>query len=248
MTAPALEFFVFPDRGGFLWIFSLYCVEIILMDSLPEEENQSNLEVFWIAYKVPLILGAVSISFIILSLVLLVKSTQTTTPIQFSSSDDVAGTASASLRVSIVDVEGAVANPGTYSLASDARVEDAIEAAGGLTSGADEKYIAKNINRAMKVSDGMKVYIPETGDGASQDATSHNLGTVVATPGTSSQNSAFVSVNMASKDELDSLPGVGPVTAQKIIDNRPYATLEDLVTKKAIGSSLYEKLKNQLSL
>jgi competence protein ComEA len=94
----------------------------------------------------------------------------------------------------------------------------------------------------MKVADGMKVYIPVIGE------TSHNLGTVVATPGTSSQNGVFVSVNMASKDQLDSLAGVGPVTAQKIIDNRPYQTLEDLVTKKAIGPSLFEKLKNSLSL
>jgi competence protein ComEA len=94
----------------------------------------------------------------------------------------------------------------------------------------------------MKVSDGMKAYIPFMGD------TSHNLGTVVATTGTSSQNGVFVSVNIASKDKLDSLAGVGSVTAQKIIDNRPYATLEDLVTKKAIGPSLFEKLKNQLSL
>lgn len=213
------------------------------MDSLPENESQSNLELFWIAYKVPLILGAVSISVIIVSLVLLVKSTQTTTSIQFSTHDaEVAGTQSASLKTLVVDVEGAVVNPGIYTLPASARVEDAIGAAGGVARGADDAYVAKNINRAMKVADGMKVYIPTL------DETSHNLGTVVAMPGTSSQNDGIVSVNMASKDELDLLPGVGPVTAQKIIDNRPYATLDDLVTKKAIGPSLFEKLKNQLSL
>jgi competence protein ComEA len=212
------------------------------MDSLPEDNSQSNPEAFWIAYKVPLILGAVSISVIILSLVLLVKSTQTATPIQFRTSGDTQGTVSASLKSLVVDVEGAVGKPGIYTLSAGARVEDAIQAAGGVANTADEEYIAKNINRAMKVADGMKVYIPVIGE------TSHNLGTVVATPGTSSQNGVFVSVNMASKDQLDSLAGVGPVTAQKIIDNRPYQTLEDLVTKKAIGPSLFEKLKNSLSL
>ena len=53
---------------------------------------------------------------------------------------------------------------------------------------------------------------------------------------------------MASQSELESLPDVGPVTAVKIIDNRPYGSLEDLVAKKAMGQSLYDKLKSQLTL
>jgi competence protein ComEA len=78
-------------------------------------------------------LGAVSISLIIFSLVLLVKSTQTTTRIQFTSHDtSVAGTASASLKTLVVDVEGAVVNPGVYALSCRARVEDALQAAGGI--------------------------------------------------------------------------------------------------------------------
>jgi competence protein ComEA len=183
---------------------------------------------------------------------LLVKSTQTTIPIQFTTHDaEVAGTQSASLKTLTVDVEGAVVNPGIYTLPASARVEDAIQAAGGIGRSADDAYVAKNINRAMKVADGMKVYIPTL------DETSYNGDSYVRPSGTSynlgngtdgqSQNT-LISVNMASKDELDLLPGVGPVTAQKIIDNRPYATLDDLVTKKAIGPSLFEKLKNQLSL
>jgi competence protein ComEA len=80
----------------------------------------------------------------------------------------------------------------------------------------------------------MKLYIPTI----EESQTSHNLDTVVATPGASSQNGAVVSVNSASLSELDLLPGVGPVTAQKIIDNRPYTSLEELVSKKAIGPSL----------
>jgi len=131
----------------------------------------------------------------------------------------------------------------------------AIGAAGGLINNADKDYVAQNINRAMKVADGMKIYVPtidETSHNSDSNGiintTSHNFGSVVVTPGTSSQNGSYVSVNMASKDQLDSLPGVGPVTAQKIIDNRPYASLDDLVAKKAIGPSLYAKLKNMLSL
>jgi competence protein ComEA len=225
------------------------------MEPLSGEDNQSNPASFWIAYKVPVILAAVSISVIILSLVLLVKSTQTTTPIQFTTHDaEVAGTQSASLKTVVVDVEGAVVAAGTYSLPVGARVEDAIQAAGGLANTADEEYIAKNINRAMKITDGMKVYIPVAGDTShigdcttSQGDVVQSCGVVTTSLGLS-QNATVISVNSALKDQLDSLPGVGPVTAQKIIDNRPYASLEDLVTKKAIGPSLFEKLKNQLSL
>lgn len=225
------------------------------MDPLPQGENQSSVEMFWITYKIPLIFGVISVFVIILSLVLLVKSTQMTTPIQFRTPGDTQGTVSASLKPLIVDVEGAVGSPGIYTLSAGARVEDAIQAAGGVIHTADEEYIAKNINRAMKVADGMKVYVPTVDEtshiidtNSRGDMTSYNLGAVVATPGASSQNGASISVNSASKDELDSLSGVGPVTAQKIIDNRPYQALEDLVTKKAIGPSLFEKLKNSLSL
>jgi competence protein ComEA len=225
------------------------------MTPLPESDTQSNLEVFWITYRIPLIVGAISIFVVVISLVLLVKSTQMTTPIQISRHDDVAGTASASLKTVVVDIEGAVLNPGIYSLPAGARVEDAIQAGGGLGKNADEDYIAKNINRAMKVADGMKIYVPtvnetshnlDSNGGVSE--TSHNFMPLLRSPIGSPQNGGGISVNLASKDQLDSLPGVGPVTAQKIIDNRPYQTLEDLVVKKAIGPSLFEKLKNSLSL
>ena len=178
-------------------------------------------------YKIPILLGGTSVLAIIISIVLLVKSTQTTTPIQFSS-DRTEASSAATLTV---DVEGAVVNPGVYTLPGGARVEDAIVAAGGVTEDVDVAQFAKTINRAMKLIDGAKLYIPS----------SSNVSTL-STVGN------LVSVNIASVSELDVLPGVGPVTAQKIIDNRPYQTLDDLVTKKAIGASLYEKLKNSLSL
>ena len=106
----------------------------------------------------------------------------------------------------------------------------------------------------MKVADGMKIYIPSLGEATTSyntssvktgGETSHNIN---QSDSGQSQSGAFISINMASKDQLDSLPGVGPVTAQKIIDNRPYERLEDVVTKKAIGASLFEKLKNSLTL
>ncbi len=65
---------------------------------------------------------------------------------------------------------------------------------------------------------------------------------------TTSQNGSLVNINFSSQIELDSLPGVGPVTANKIISGRPYNTLDDLVNKKVIGASLFEKIKSRLTL
>ena len=180
-------------------------------------------------YKTPILLGGISIVSIILSIVLLVKSTQTTTPIQFSS-DTTEASRSATITV---DIEGAVVNPGVYTLPAGSRVEDAIVAAGGLGSGADGDAFAKTMNRAMKLVDGGKIYVP-------------SLSSSPLSP--QFPLSPLISVNSATESELDTLPGIGPVTAQKIITNRPYQTLEELVGKKAVGAALFEKIKDKISL
>jgi competence protein ComEA len=229
---------------------------------LPDDPQDHGLIANWRSYTLPIILGSGSLFLIILSIILLIKSTQTTTPIEFSHQGMVEGvssqaSSSANLGTILVDVEGSVVRPGVVRVVAGSRVEDVIQAAGGLQNDADEVYISQNINRAMKVGDGMKIYIPSLKEtktsynpilSNASGKTSHNYGNGVATSGQPSQNGSFVSINMASKAQLETLPGVGPVTAQKIIDTRPYERLEDLVTKKAIGPSLFEKLKNMLSL
>jgi len=185
-------------------------------------------------YKIPILLGGISVFSIVVSLVLLVKSTQTAaTPIQFSSDGAEASGSALGAAIVTVDVEGAVLHPGVYTLPVDSRVEDAITAAGGLESDADEELFAKTMNRAMKLVDGGKIYVPSL--------SSSGIGSAGSV-------SNLVSVNTASQSELDTLPGVGPVTAQKIIDNRPYQTLGELVSKKAVGTALFEKIKDKMSL
>jgi len=181
------------------------------------------------AYKIPIILGATSLFTIIASIVLLVQSLQTPMPIQFSEDETASGSALGASNLA-VDVEGAVVSPGVYTLPAGSRVEDAIQAAGGLAPEADLTTLAKTINRAAKVLDGGKIFIPGHSD--AQTAPS----------------SGFVSVNTASASELETLSGIGPATAKKIIDNRPYQTFEELVSKKAISPSVFEKIKEQLSL
>jgi competence protein ComEA len=219
----------------------------------------------WRVYRVPIVLGGVSIFCVILAIILFVKSIQSSTPIYFSRMSendfrnsagiDNQGSKSANLRLIFVDIEGAVVKPGIVSLPIGSRVEDVIQLAGGLQKAADTIFVAQNINRALKVSDGMKIYIPFQNDTShiidftkQISETSHNLSPLLRPPNGGSQNGGGISINMASKDQLDTLPGVGPVTAQKIIDSRPYESLDDLVNKKAVGSALFEKIQLLLSL
>ena len=141
-----------------------------------------------------------------------------------------------------VDVSGAVVNPGVYSLPSDSRMEDALKAAGGVTQSADPAYLTKNINLAQKLSDGIKIYVPQVAEQTPEAASV--MGENVADMG---QN-ILININSASAVELDKLPGVGPARAQKIIDARPYSGIEELVTKKAVTGSVYDEIKNMVSV
>lgn len=186
-------------------------------------------------YRLPLMLVGVSIVTLGFAVLLLLKTTQHTDPIQFSSDTKTENSASQSAKLTI-DVSGAVVSPGVYTMPVGSRVIDAITVAGGFTSDADRERIAATINQASMLSDGAKVYIPIQGTPVVQ-------GEVAAAVSTKT-----ISINTASLSELDTLSGIGPVTAQKIIDNRPYTKLEDVVTKKAMGQSLFDTLKNQLTL
>ncbi len=184
-------------------------------------------------YRVPLIFIGISVITLVFAIFLFVKNTQSVEPIRFSSDEKVS---SESSRMLVIDVSGAVARPGVYTLPMGSRVIDAITIAGGITNDADVEAMAVTINQASILSDGAKVYIPVQGKTTQQGTVSQVL------------SNKTISVNTASADELDTLSGIGPATAKKIIDNRPYTSLEDLVTKKAMGQSLFDKLKNQLTL
>jgi competence protein ComEA len=221
--------------------------------------------------QVPLILASGSIICIIISVILLVKTTQTNDEIEFGSGVVEGLSTIGQIKV---DVAGEVVKPGVYSLSLDSRVEDAISSAGGLTVNADLDYVTKKINRAARVVDGGKIYIPiKSGStmshnqsyatsGEESEPVSRNLGGIDTISQASSQNGAgknigydsstetnnLISINDATVNELDTLPGIGPVTAQKIIDNRPYQVLEELLTKKAVGKSVYSKIISLISL
>jgi competence protein ComEA len=139
-----------------------------------------------------------------------------------------------------VHVLGAVAHPGVYELYPGARVEQALEAAGGLLETAD----LTRVNLAQRLRDEMQVFVPSKASGA---GLSGGLGSLPA----SGDGTKKVNVNLASADELEALPGIGPVLAQRIVQyreqNGPYNGPEDLVKVRGISRSMVERLANQIS-
>lgn len=138
----------------------------------------------------------------------------------------------------VVDISGAVSSPGVYALEEGSRIKDILILASGLSAEADRDWISKNLNLAQKLSDGSKIYIPAKGE-ASLSKTS-NVGLV--------SSEGLININSASSAELESLSGIGPVTASKIIENRPYQAVEDLLNKKILGSKVFEKIKDKISV
>lgn len=168
-----------------------------------------------------------------------------TASVNFEKGVDVAGISTSSANTNStqikVDVEGQVVNPGVYSLGSDSRVQDALAAAGGLNKSANRNAL----NLAQRVSDGQKVYVPAVGETVSSQSMGNMVGQ--GSMGGDSSN-GLVSINSGTESELEGLPGVGPVTAGKIIAGRPYGSLEELTSKKAVGQATFTKIKDQISL
>ena len=154
--------------------------------------------------------------------------------------DDTSKDETGSRETVVVDVSGAVASPAVVELEEGSRVQDAIEAAGGLAADAD----ISALNRAAVCADGQKVYVPRqgeavpVGEGSSTQTTGADAG------------SALVNINSADEVALDGLPGVGPSTAQAIIEDREangaFSSIEDLMRVSGIGEKKFEKLKNDI--
>ena len=137
-----------------------------------------------------------------------------------------------------VDVAGAVVNPGVYSLPVNSRVIDAIKAAGDTVKGAD----VSDINLARIIKDGEQVYIypPQKGGSAAR----------VSPQRAKARITGPISLNRASAKELETLDGIGPVLAARIVAyrkiNGPFLTVEDLLKVSGIGTAKYGQFKEKL--
>jgi competence protein ComEA len=145
----------------------------------------------------------------------------------------------------VVDVSGGVLRPGLYRLPPGSRVGDAIEAAGGFGPSVDADAAARTLNLAEPLVDGVKVLVPERGQGAAP-AASGDGGDGAPAGGT-----GRVDLNRATSAELEELPGIGPVTAAKIVAAReeaPFQDVDDLRERKLVGPSTFEKLKDLVTV
>ena len=144
-----------------------------------------------------------------------------------------------------VDVGGEVKNPSVVELPDGSRVTDAITAAGGLTEQAD----LTDINRAAFVSDGEKIYIPSQVSELEDDGLSVGEG---GGGGTAKSSDGRININTADSTQLQELTGVGPATAEKIINYRKqngrFQSIEDIKNVSGIGDKTYEKLKDHIKV
>ncbi|HEY8177343.1 MAG TPA: helix-hairpin-helix domain-containing protein [Candidatus Limnocylindria bacterium] len=141
----------------------------------------------------------------------------------------------------VIDVQGAVRRPGVVLLPPGARVADALAAAGGYSRQADLNAAAAGLNLAALLTDGAQVYVPiigapTTGGGTGGGGTTSGGG-----------GSTLVNVNTATPEELEALPGIGPVTVQKIVAARaqqPFATVDEMVEREVIDRGQLEDIRD----
>lgn len=137
----------------------------------------------------------------------------------------------------VVEISGAVIHPGVYKLPDGSRIEDAINLAGGFQNTVNKEYVSKDLNKAQKLIDGIKLYIPFRDEKISGDK---NI------PGAAT--SRKINLNTSSQIELESISGIGQATSTKIISNRPYQKSEDLISKKVMSKSVYNKIKDLVTV
>lgn len=137
--------------------------------------------------------------------------------------------------MAVIYISGAVNKPGVYKIASQLRVLDAVNSAGGLAPGAD---VAK-VNLAQPVKDGMHVYVPLSGD-------------KTVAGNAASQASDKININTADKASLEKLPGIGPALADRIIEyrkaNGSFKAIADIKKVSGIGDAKYNQLKDKISI
>lgn len=197
------------------------------------ETEEQNIFSNFSKFRLPLALTIVGLTFLAAGIYFtLSKNSQKDIKITHSSEKN---NASSSATI-VVHIAGEVLNPGVYSLPFGSRVNELIQKAGGFSKEADYEFIDKIINLAQVLKDGQKIYIPKVGG-------ENSSGSVVGV-----KTGSLVNINTATLAELDSLPDIGEARGKKIIEGRPYSSIEELVEKKIIPQSTFEKIKEKISI
>ena len=155
-----------------------------------------------------------------------------------------------------VFVNGAVAAPAVYELAPNAIVEQAIEQAGGFTAEANTAVV----NLALPLQDGVQIYVPTLAETAEQQQAvitnpavrSGGIELDVVQDTAVANDGEIVDINNASVAQLDTLPGIGPSTSQKIVEyrdaNGPFATIDEIMSVSGIGPAKFEQIQSFISV
>ncbi len=165
-----------------------------------------------------------------------------TTPIPLPSGP--AASATSSARTIVVDVQGGVAAPGVRELPAGSRIADAITAAGGYAADADLTAAAATINLAQAIGDGEQIRVPRVGE--AQVAAGGPPPSGAPPPGGGGAGGGTTDLNTATPEQLEALPGIGPVTVQKIVAARqeqPFASLDDAVQRGVINRGQLEDIQ-----
>jgi competence protein ComEA len=154
----------------------------------------------------------------------------------------------------VVEIVGAIDRPGVFRLPAGARVGDLVEAAGGYGSRVDAERASRELNLAAFLHDGDQVRVPSRDDEETAGVASA-VGSQSGDGGTSGSSSSggsgLVNLNSATAGELETLPGIGPVTAAKILasrDEQAFAAVEDLRTRGVLGEKTFEKVRDLVTV
>ncbi len=173
-----------------------------------------------------------------------------------------------------VEISGAIKDPGVYELRNGERLVDLVKIAGGFSTDASEEWISRFINLSLPLKDSQKIYVPYKWDdlggssagnveelltlvkpytvsgGVSFPTTSGSvtdLGDGNSTTVANSSSSVLININTASQEDIDGLPGIGPVYAARFIENRPYEDVAELKEKSGVSESVIDKIKDLIT-
>jgi competence protein ComEA len=146
------------------------------------------------------------------------------------------------------EISGAVITPGVFKIPDGSRIDDLLILAGGFSGKADRVWCDKYLNRAAKISDGQKVFIPFVDQQSNVLTAKERGGDQTTSTIFSSDSKTMININTSSLNQLDSLPGIGQVYGQSIIEHRPYSNVSELLSKGVLKASVYNKIKDLVTI